>query len=202
MLWPSALKCQATLCTDACSTGWPQLQPLVGNEAPDFVAEAVFDQEFQTISLSQYRVGVVSQGQHACAARGALADLRMLLLLQGKYVVLFFYPLDFTFVCPTEITAFSDRHAEFAKLNCEVRACRLCSLHIASPTHVDGSHRCLQVLGVSVDSPFSHLAWCQTGVHPAVKPARVPRQYLLSHGWVQTARRVALGTWPTPSCPT
>lgn len=41
--------------------------------------------------------------------------------LQGKYVVLFFYPLDFTFVCPTEITAFSDRHADFAKLNCEVR---------------------------------------------------------------------------------
>ena len=41
-------------------------------------------------------------------------------LLQGKYVVLFFYPLDFTFVCPTEITAFSDRHADFAKLNCEV----------------------------------------------------------------------------------
>ena len=37
-------------------------------------------------------------------------------------MVLFFYPLDFTFVCPTEITAFSDRHAEFAKLNCEVRA--------------------------------------------------------------------------------
>ncbi|KAK9813686.1 hypothetical protein WJX73_003809 [Symbiochloris irregularis] len=87
-----------------------ELQPLVGNEAPDFVAEAVFDQEFQTISLSQYR---------------------------GKYVVLFFYPLDFTFVCPTEITAFSDRHADFAKLNCEI-------------------------LGVSVDSPFSHLAWCQT----------------------------------------
>ena len=44
-----------------------------------------------------------------------------MMCLQGKYVVLFFYPLDFTFVCPTEITAFSDRHAEFAKLNCEVR---------------------------------------------------------------------------------
>lgn len=37
-------------------------------------------------------------------------------------MVLFFYPLDFTFVCPTEITAFSDRHADFAKLNCEVMA--------------------------------------------------------------------------------
>jgi len=52
-------------------------------------------------------------------------------------VVLFFYPLDFTFVCPTEITAFSDRYEEFAKLNCEV-------------------------LAVSVDSQFSHLAWLQT----------------------------------------
>ncbi len=44
---------------------------------------------------------------------------------------------DFTFVCPTEITAFSDRHGEFAKLNTEV-------------------------LGVSVDSQFTHLAWIQT----------------------------------------
>lgn len=41
-------------------------------------------------------------------------------VVQGKYVVLFFYPLDFTFVCPTEITAFSDRHGDFEKLNAEV----------------------------------------------------------------------------------
>ncbi|KIZ05121.1 peroxiredoxin (alkyl hydroperoxidereductase subunit C) [Monoraphidium neglectum] len=84
--------------------------PLVGNTAPDFKATAVLDQEFVDITLSQYK---------------------------GKYVVLFFYPLDFTFVCPTEITAFSDRHAEFKKLNTEV-------------------------LGVSVDSQFTHLAWIQT----------------------------------------
>eukprot|EP00210_Caulerpa_lentillifera_P002752 g2631.t1 len=84
--------------------------PLVGNAAPDFTAEAVFDQEFVTTTLQQYR---------------------------GKYVVLFFYPLDFTFVCPTEITAFSDRHGEFSKINTEI-------------------------LGVSVDSQFSHLAWIQT----------------------------------------
>ncbi|ALF54068.1 peroxiredoxin [Nostoc sp. FACHB-87] len=82
----------------------------VGQQAPDFTATAVFDQEFKTIKLSDYR---------------------------GKYVVLFFYPLDFTFVCPTEITAFSDRYEEFKKLNTEV-------------------------LGVSVDSEFSHLAWIQT----------------------------------------
>jgi peroxiredoxin 2/4 len=82
----------------------------VGQAAPDFTATAVVDQEFKTIKLSDYR---------------------------GKYVVLFFYPLDFTFVCPTEITAFSDRYAEFSSLNTEV-------------------------LGVSVDSEFSHLAWIQS----------------------------------------
>ncbi|XP_078448206.1 2-Cys peroxiredoxin BAS1-like, chloroplastic [Wolffia australiana] len=51
-------------------------------------------------------------------------------------MILFFYPLDFTFVCPTD-TAFSDRYAEFKKLNTEI-------------------------LGVSIDSVFSHLAWVQT----------------------------------------
>ena len=55
----------------------------VGQEAPDFSATAVYDQEFKEITLSG---------------------------LRGKWVVLFFYPLDFTFVCPTEITAFSDRY--------------------------------------------------------------------------------------------
>ena len=55
---------------------------------------------------------------------------------RGKYVVLFFYPLDFTFVCPTEIIAFSDRIAEFEKRNC-------------------------QVVGCSVDSEFAHLAWIE-----------------------------------------
>jgi peroxiredoxin (alkyl hydroperoxide reductase subunit C) len=82
----------------------------VGQVAPDFKATAVLDQEFKAIKLSDYR---------------------------GKYVILFFYPLDFTFVCPTEITAFSDRYEEFKKLNTEV-------------------------LGASVDSEFSHLAWVQT----------------------------------------
>lgn len=54
--------------------------------------------------------------------------------LPGKYVVFFFYPLDFTFVCPTEIIAYSDRADEFKKINCEV-------------------------IGASVDSHFCHLAW-------------------------------------------
>ena len=66
---------------------------LVGLQAPDFTATAVVDQEFKEVTLSQYR---------------------------GKYVVLFFYPLDFTFVCPTEITAFSDRYSDFSSRNCEV----------------------------------------------------------------------------------
>jgi peroxiredoxin (alkyl hydroperoxide reductase subunit C) len=83
---------------------------LVGLEAPDFCATAVVDQEFRELSLRDYR---------------------------GRDVVLFFYPLNFTFVCPTEITAFSDRHGEFARLDAAL-------------------------LAVSVDSPYSHLAWVQT----------------------------------------
>jgi peroxiredoxin (alkyl hydroperoxide reductase subunit C) len=86
-------------------------EPLIGNVAPDFEAEAVFDQEFIKIKLSEY--------------------------IGKKYVILFFYPLDFTFVCPTEITAFSDRHSEFEALDTEI-------------------------IGVSTDSVFSHLAWIQT----------------------------------------
>jgi alkyl hydroperoxide reductase subunit AhpC len=82
----------------------------VTKEAPDFTAEAVVHEEFRTIRLSDYR---------------------------GKYVVLFFYPLDFTFVCPTEIIAFSERVEEFRKRGAEV-------------------------LGCSVDSKFSHLAWIRT----------------------------------------
>ena len=56
---------------------------------------------------------------------------------RGKYVILFFYPLDFTFVCPTEIVAFNKKIDSFKKKNTEV-------------------------LGVSVDSHFSHLAWKET----------------------------------------
>ena len=84
---------------------------LVGKPAPEFKAKAVTpDGSFKEVSLSDYK---------------------------GKYVLLFFYPLDFTFVCPTEIIAFSDRIADFKKLGVEV-------------------------LGVSIDSHFSHLAWRNT----------------------------------------
>jgi peroxiredoxin (alkyl hydroperoxide reductase subunit C) len=56
---------------------------------------------------------------------------------KGKYLVFFFYPLDFTFVCPTEIVAFSERVEDFRKLGVEI-------------------------VGCSVDSAFSHLAWINT----------------------------------------
>jgi len=79
----------------------------VGEPAPDFTMEGVSGHDFTTVSLSDYK---------------------------GKWVVLFFYPLDFTFVCPTEITGFSKKCAEISDLNA-------------------------QVLGASVDSKFSHLAW-------------------------------------------
>ena len=83
------------------------LQPTM--PAPKFTGMACVNGQFKEISLDDYK---------------------------GKYVVLFFYPLDFTFVCPTEIIAFSDRVAEFEALNCSVIAC-------------------------STDSHFSHLAWCE-----------------------------------------
>ena len=86
------------------------MRAFVTQPAPVFTATAVVGHEFKTISLHDYL---------------------------GKYVVLFFYPLDFTFVCPTEIIAFDQKLAEFQKRNTEV-------------------------LGVSVDSQFSHLAWNQT----------------------------------------
>lgn len=60
-----------------------------------------------------------------------------LIQMRGKYVVFFFYPLDFTFVCPTELHAFQENLEEFEKRNAQVVAC-------------------------SVDSPYSHLAWLNT----------------------------------------
>lgn len=75
--------------------------------APEFTADALVNGQFTSVSLSDYK---------------------------GKYVVLFFYPADFTFICPTEICAFSDAYGEF-------------------------TGRDVEVLGISVDNKFSHLAW-------------------------------------------
>lgn len=86
---------------------------LVTKQAPDFNADAVLDDgSMGKLTLSQFR---------------------------GQYVVLFFYPLDFTFVCPTEIIAFDHRLADFTTRN-------------------------VQVIGVSVDSIHAHWAWRQVKV--------------------------------------
>jgi peroxiredoxin (alkyl hydroperoxide reductase subunit C) len=84
---------------------------LVGKQAPDFTAPAVVGSDFVDYTLSSNWTGK-----------------------QPRYTLLFFYPLDFTFVCPTEIIAFSDRVAEFQERN-------------------------VQVVGVSIDSKYTHLAW-------------------------------------------
>ena len=84
--------------------------PMIPKPAPEFTAQAVVDGEFKQVSLSDFK---------------------------GKWVYLFFYPLDFTFVCPTEIIAFSEAESRFRELN-------------------------TQILGVSVDSHFTHLRWIET----------------------------------------
>lgn len=89
------------------------MSTLVTKEAPNFIAQAVYDNnEIKELDLSSYR---------------------------GKYVVLFFYPLDFTFVCPSEIIAFDKALESFRMKNTEV-------------------------IGVSIDSQFSHFAWKNTAV--------------------------------------
>ncbi|KAI9309363.1 thioredoxin-like protein [Cunninghamella echinulata] len=82
----------------------------VQKQAPEFTGPAVVNGEFKDISLSDYK---------------------------GKYVVFFWYPMDFTFVCPTEILAFSDRIKDFEAID-------------------------TVVIGASCDSEFSHLAWINT----------------------------------------
>ena len=85
------------------------MSTLVGKRAPSFTLDAVLDGQFKTVTLDDFK---------------------------SRWLVVFFYPLDFTFVCPTEILAFSDRYDEFKRLNCDV-------------------------VGVSVDSKFTHLAWTE-----------------------------------------
>jgi peroxiredoxin (alkyl hydroperoxide reductase subunit C) len=86
---------------------------LVTKQAPLFEAEAVMiNNSFEKISLSSYR---------------------------GKYVLIFFYPLDFTFVCPSEILAFNRQLNDFKAKKCEI-------------------------LGISVDSIYTHLAWKNTPI--------------------------------------
>lgn len=86
----------------------------VGEKAPDF-------------SMAVARPGETAKSVNP-SVKISLADY------SGKWLILFFYPLDFTFVCPTEITALSDRSEEFSEIGAEI-------------------------LGVSIDSVFSHQAW-------------------------------------------
>jgi len=79
----------------------------INEQAPEFTTEVFHNEQIDTISLKEYR---------------------------GKWVVLFFYPADFTFVCPTELKELSDNYETFKKLNTEV-------------------------LSVSVDTAFVHKAW-------------------------------------------
>ena len=97
---------------------------LVAKEAPDFTAAAAMpDGTINDIKLSDYR---------------------------GKYVILFFWPLDFTFVCPTEIIAMDHRQPAFAELGVEV-------------------------LGVSIDSQFTHHAWRNTPIGKGgIGPVKFP----------------------------
>jgi alkyl hydroperoxide reductase subunit AhpC len=104
--------------------------------APAFKATALVNGEFKTISLADYA---------------------------GKYVVLFFYPSDFTFVCPTEIIAFSDHAEEFRKIGCEV-------------------------IGCSTDTHFAHLAWTQItrkegGIGSVNIPLLADRNTLISRAY-------------------
>ncbi|XP_036371632.1 peroxiredoxin-4-like isoform X2 [Megalops cyprinoides] len=102
----------------------------ISKPAPFWEGTAVINGEFKDLRLSDYR---------------------------GKYLVFFFYPLDFTFVCPTEIIAFSDRVQEFRAINAEVVAC-------------------------SVDSQFTHLAWINTPrKQGGLGPLKIPLLSDLTH---------------------
>lgn len=87
------------------------MNSLVGKTAPHFIAKA--------------------------AVKGRIVDEFSLRDFLGKYILFFFYPLDFTFVCPTELHAFQEKLGEFEKRNA-------------------------QIVGCSIDSWFSHLAWLNT----------------------------------------
>jgi peroxiredoxin (alkyl hydroperoxide reductase subunit C) len=98
---------------------------LVGSTAPDFTAPAVLPS-------------------------GEIVDDFRLSDLKGNYVVLFFWPLDFTFVCPTEIIAHDRRMADFKQ-------------------------RGVEVVGISIDSQFTHFAWRNTSVNEGgIGPVQFP----------------------------
>eukprot|EP00041_Stephanoeca_diplocostata_P002234 m.24710 g.24710 ORF g.24710 m.24710 type:complete len:234 (-) comp13099_c0_seq3:194-895(-) len=105
-----SITAQRVIPSDAVS-GYGESLARIASAAPDFSAEAVMPNgKIEEVTLSHYK---------------------------GKYVVLLFYPMDFTFVCPTEILAFSNKMKEFKDIGAEV-------------------------LGISTDSKFVHVAWTKT----------------------------------------
>ena len=114
---------------------------LVGKQAPDFNATAVFgNNEMKPLKLSD---------------------------LKGKYVAIFFYPLDFTFVCPSELIAFERRMPEFARRN-------------------------VDVVGCSIDSAYTHLAWKKTSyAEGGVGPLSYPLISDMTHAVSRSSRAVA-----------
>lgn len=103
----------------------------VGNMAPHFKAKAYFAGEFKEIGLADYK---------------------------GKWVCLFFYPLDFTFVCPTEIRSFGTKEAEFKEANC-------------------------QILGCSTDSEYSHKAWYERDLKEIQFPVLADTAHYISRDY-------------------
>lgn len=106
--------------------------PQVGQRAPEFNGQALMpDGSFKDIKLADYK---------------------------GKWLVMFFYPLDFTFVCPTEIKSFDTHYAAFKKLNCEV-------------------------ISVSTDSVYSHKAWTEHGLGKVSYPMLADTNHQVSKGF-------------------
>lgn len=103
----------------------------VGRLAPDFQAKAFSRGQFQDVRLKDY---------------------------VGKWVCLFFYPLDFTFVCPTEIRGFAKQEGAFQKLNC-------------------------QVLGCSTDSEYSHKAWFERDLAEVQFPVLADTTHAVSQSY-------------------
>jgi peroxiredoxin (alkyl hydroperoxide reductase subunit C) len=120
---------------------------LVGKPAPKFKSQAVVNGQIKEVSLDDYK---------------------------GKWVMLFFYPLDFTFVCPTEIIGYGDKMADFQK-------------------------RGVEIVGCSIDSQYSHLAWSNTprnkgGIQGVAYPilADVTKQISRDYGVLDEAKGIAL----------
>ena len=103
----------------------------IGNLAPDFKVKAYVDGQMKDVALKDYH---------------------------GKWVCLFFYPLDFTFVCPTEIRGFAQKEAEFKEAGC-------------------------QILGCSTDSEYSHKAWFERDLKEVKFPILADTAHTVSRGY-------------------